>query len=385
MHEFADSQFGHVFSIGATREAARKALIISLGHLHVEGDIRTTVDVLPKLLRLNKFVDNQVDTSWLDGLIANKEIARLQAVPLQGLSNQHGIMDNPAYSDDGVMSVTDSADGVPLSSSNLVGPSRGAGLSAAGAGSGAAAVVAAATARSSSLNSLSQILGCEDFILYCAIGKALELSDESRESFRDTLAKGQMVNSFLPTYSFPEVTVVWDQVKYAFHITRIAENRFSVRCKDDNSECQVQIKSHQGAVFVRVVVGGTSRGHNTTSPATKIVCSSEAQGMRLRIGAMSGYEVFIPNATDPSELRSDVQGRLIRFLVNEGDNIEEGQVCCELEAMKMIVPVKARFAGVVEKLVGGTNAVVGAGDLLLKMALKGAVIQILILLYAIRL
>ena len=38
------------------------------------------------------------------------------------------------------------------------------------------------------------------------------------------------------------------------------------------------------------------------------------------------YEIFLPNITDPSELRSDVQGKLVRFLVSEGDIVEDGQV-----------------------------------------------------------
>ncbi|CAD7961548.1 unnamed protein product [Amoebophrya sp. A120] len=385
VHEFADSQFGHIFSIGQTREQARKALIISLGHLHVEGDIRNTVDVLPKLLRLNRFVDNQVDTAWLDGLIQNKEIARLvQTIPgmltaTSSLNEDFYGKDSCAYSDDGRVSSVAWGDSVDTQSVNNLqqpgaSPRASGGTNLQQASNSRLVQYAKTKSRQNQLvnaagqnqfDSLSQILNCEDFILYCAVAKALQMSKEAQEQFQDTLQKGQLVHSFLQTYSFPEVIVVWDQVKYTFHITRIAEHRYCCRCKDDNSECIIQTKPHQNAVFIRAICG------KIVTPSTKIVSTSELTGMRLRIGAMSGYEVFIPNATDPSELRSDVQGRLIRFLVAEGDEIAEGQVCCELEAMKMIVPVKARFAGKVEKLIGTSNAVVGAGDLLLKMELAG--------------
>ena len=46
IHEFADSQFGHLFAKGANREQARKALVLALKEIEVRGDIRTTVDYL---------------------------------------------------------------------------------------------------------------------------------------------------------------------------------------------------------------------------------------------------------------------------------------------------------------------------------------------------
>ena len=45
VHEFADSQFGHIFSSGSTRESARKHLILALRDLTIYGAIRTTTQV----------------------------------------------------------------------------------------------------------------------------------------------------------------------------------------------------------------------------------------------------------------------------------------------------------------------------------------------------
>jgi len=50
IHEFADSQFGHVFAKGPTREIARKQLVQALKKVEVKGEIRTTVDYLVQLL-----------------------------------------------------------------------------------------------------------------------------------------------------------------------------------------------------------------------------------------------------------------------------------------------------------------------------------------------
>ena len=72
IHEFADSQFGHVFAKGASREEARKALILSLKEMEVRGEIRTTFEYLEHLLETDHFKANKVTTSWLDGLLKEK-------------------------------------------------------------------------------------------------------------------------------------------------------------------------------------------------------------------------------------------------------------------------------------------------------------------------
>lgn len=75
VHEFADSQFGHLFAWGETREASRRCLVLALKELSIRGDIRTTVEYLIKLLELEAFRENKIDTSWLDSLIAEKVVA----------------------------------------------------------------------------------------------------------------------------------------------------------------------------------------------------------------------------------------------------------------------------------------------------------------------
>ena len=75
IHEFADSQFGHIFASGPTREEARKALILVLKEIDVRGDIRTPVDYLIKLLETKEFAENTIDTSWLDGIIREKAVS----------------------------------------------------------------------------------------------------------------------------------------------------------------------------------------------------------------------------------------------------------------------------------------------------------------------
>lgn len=80
IHEFADSQFGHLFAKGANREQARKALVLALKEIEVRGEIRTTVEYLVQLLETKEFIENTIDTSWLDGIIKAKSV-QIQVAP----------------------------------------------------------------------------------------------------------------------------------------------------------------------------------------------------------------------------------------------------------------------------------------------------------------
>nr|XP_033810269.1 acetyl-CoA carboxylase 2 isoform X2 [Geotrypetes seraphini] len=72
LHEFADSQFGHCFSWGENREEAISNMVVALKELSIRGDFRTTVEYLIKLLETESFQNNDIDTGWLDLLIAEK-------------------------------------------------------------------------------------------------------------------------------------------------------------------------------------------------------------------------------------------------------------------------------------------------------------------------
>ena len=75
LHEYADSQFGHCFSWGETREQARENLVVALKELRIRGDFRTIVEHLIMILEKKEFRNNSFNTGWLDGLIQANEMA----------------------------------------------------------------------------------------------------------------------------------------------------------------------------------------------------------------------------------------------------------------------------------------------------------------------
>lgn len=81
IHQFADSQFGHIFSSGETREDARRGMVMALRNLVIRGEIRTSSPYVLELLETAEFRDCNVSTSWLDDLIAkrNAEVPKQQS------------------------------------------------------------------------------------------------------------------------------------------------------------------------------------------------------------------------------------------------------------------------------------------------------------------
>jgi acetyl-CoA carboxylase / biotin carboxylase 1 len=69
IHEFADSQFGHLFASGSDRKQARRNMVLALKELSIRGDISTTVDYISRLIELDEFIENKIDTAWLDSII----------------------------------------------------------------------------------------------------------------------------------------------------------------------------------------------------------------------------------------------------------------------------------------------------------------------------
>jgi len=76
-----------------------------------------------------------------------------------------------------------------------------------------------------------------------------------------------------------------------------------------------------------------------------------------------------PTIFDPSELRTDVTGKVVRYLQENGADVEVGQPFVEVEAMKMIMPIKATESGkITHNFSPGT--VISAGDLLASLQLR---------------
>ena len=89
-------------------------------------------------------------------------------------------------------------------------------------------------------------------------------------------------------------------------------------------------------------------------------------GMRITIGGMK--IVFSP-AYDPTSLRTDVAGKLVKKLVEDGSTVKKGELYCEIEVMKMFMPLNVTESGVLSWC-NNEGAALGPGDLLTTLVLE---------------
>ena len=273
IHEFADSQFGHLFAKGANREQARKNLILALKELEVRGEIRTTVEYLVQLLETKEFIENTIDTSWLDGIIREKSVK----------------VEMPEH-------LT---------------------------------------------------------VLSAAIFKAHQHVKESSEELKESFAKGQVSTSAITGMNSFDIEVAYKDIKYPFHVDRLSSDVYRFKCAGNQIDVQVTVNA-EGALLASF--GDESH---------RIFGMEEPLGLRL---VLDGNTILMPTIFDPSELRTDVTGKVVRYLQDNGSRVEAGQPYVEVEAMKMIIPIKASESGIINHNLS-PGSVISAGDLLASLEL----------------
>ncbi|CCD73648.1 acetyl-CoA carboxylase [Caenorhabditis elegans] len=72
VHQFADSQFGHIFTRGTSRTEAMNTMCSTLKHMTIRSSFPTQVNYLVDLMHDADFINNAFNTQWLDKRIAMK-------------------------------------------------------------------------------------------------------------------------------------------------------------------------------------------------------------------------------------------------------------------------------------------------------------------------
>ncbi|KAL3817779.1 hypothetical protein ACHAXA_002423 [Cyclostephanos tholiformis] len=274
IHEFADSQFGHLFAKGPTRESARKALVLALKEMEVRGDIRNSVEYLVKLLETEDFKQNTIDTSWLDGLIKEKTVS----------------VEMPPHL----------------------------------------------------------------LVVGAAVFKASEHVKKTTEQVKESFRKGQLSTSDIPGINSFNIEVAYLDTKYPFHVERVSPDVYRFTLAGNVIDVEVTTTA-EGALLA--TFGGEKH---------RIFGMDEPLGLRL---SLDGNTILMPTIFDPSELRTDVTGKVVRYLQDSGASVESGQPYVEVEAMKMIIPIKASESGKITHNLS-PGSVISAGDLLATLELK---------------
>ena len=276
IHEYADSQFGHLFASGPTREDARKSLVLALKEIEVRGDIRTTVEYLIQLLETEEFKQNTIDTSWLDGLIREKSVS----VPVE----PHAVS------------------------------------------------------------------------LGAAVFRAHSMVQQQINDLKDALGKGQTSLMSIPGFlNFP-IEVTYEDIKYSFDVSTQGPNAYRLTVKPSGQVMEVNIREQPDESLLCSINGETY----------KLFGQEEALGLRMRI---NGVTVMIPTIYNPSELRSDVTGKVVRYLQQDGDTVNQDEPYVEVEAMKMIMALKSGESGKINHALS-PGSIISAGDMIATLSLK---------------
>ncbi|EGT40685.1 CBN-POD-2 protein [Caenorhabditis brenneri] len=81
VHEFADSQFGHLFARGTSRHQAIGNILGALKEMEIKASFKSQVSYLVDLIHEPDFTNNYFNTQWLDERIA-KKIKQKCTIPL---------------------------------------------------------------------------------------------------------------------------------------------------------------------------------------------------------------------------------------------------------------------------------------------------------------
>uniref|UniRef100_A0A1I7T9U3 Acetyl-CoA carboxylase n=2 Tax=Caenorhabditis tropicalis TaxID=1561998 RepID=A0A1I7T9U3_9PELO len=84
VHEFADSQFGHLFARGTSRHQAIGNILGALKEMEIKASFKSQVSYLIDLIHEPDFTNNYFNTQWLDERIA-KKIKQKCTIPLSDI------------------------------------------------------------------------------------------------------------------------------------------------------------------------------------------------------------------------------------------------------------------------------------------------------------
>ncbi|GBG29850.1 Acetyl-CoA carboxylase [Hondaea fermentalgiana] len=273
VHEFADSQIGHVFAWGETREEARRSLAMALHDLSIRGEIRTTIEYLKDLIESEDYVNNKFNTAWLDARIkSNIAVSKMDPLTI-------------------------------------------------------ALVGGVCTAH------------------------------------REIAARGADYMSMLERGQLPPVPLldqahafelIYEGVKYKLNGCHTGENTYRLYCNGSHVDAELRCLADGGFL---VLIGGRSH----------VAYVKEDVGAQRY--TIDGQTCLFEDEYDPTQMRAQMGGKLLRYLVEDGASLEKGDGFAEIEVMKMNMTLSALEAGTIT-LHKPEGAVMEPGDMICTMELK---------------
>jgi 3-methylcrotonyl-CoA carboxylase alpha subunit len=124
---------------------------------------------------------------------------------------------------------------------------------------------------------------------------------------------------------------------------------------------------HYGDGRIRALVEGEPVEAGIVANADEILVSLRGEIHTLRKPAPPAVDEAGVGAEAAASLTAPMPGTVVKVVVEEGQEVEEGQLLLVLEAMKMEQPVSAPHAGVVQSLPFEEGSLVPGGAVLVEV------------------
>jgi biotin carboxyl carrier protein len=135
-----------------------------------------------------------------------------------------------------------------------------------------------------------------------------------------------------------------------------------VECVVDGQVIPVDVKALEPGVMSLIVEG---RQYRCVLDGDGVVIDGHRYGFELEDPrSLQGRRGVGGGAQGPRPVKAPMPGRVVRLLVEVGDEVAEGQGVVVIEAMKMQNELKASKAGRVAKVGVAVGDTVGSGDVL---------------------
>lgn len=328
IHEYADSQFGHIFAKGCDREQARKNLVFTLKNLSIRGEFRTTVEYLCFLLEKEEYRINNISTEWLDALIKKQFLN-------ENLENSLVIIcSSIAYAIEKQEEIHNDS------------------------------LISLSSLRLPSGISLSEIKSLNHKNTYRIPETSFKNIDES-----------SMLQNIVTKVHF-----IYEQVQYNATVCRNGKMLYSITMNRGTVNVPIVRLSDGGCLLTLQLSEERHLKNEKTKTETfflesinakinkktvLIYWSRENNGLRLTI---DGKTCICYNENDPSLIRSPSSGRIIKYLCKQNQHVQAGAVIAEMESMKMYMPIISNESGNIN-IIKPAPSTVEAGEIICSLKL----------------
>ncbi|CAN6604237.1 acetyl-CoA carboxylase [Trichomonascus vanleenenianus] len=185
-----------------------------------------------------------------------------------------------------------------------------------------------------------------------AVTKAHIESEKSITDYMASLERGQAPTKDMLKSLF-SIDFIYEGTRYKFTATRSSLDSYTLFINGSKVEVGVRALSDGG-----LLVALDAKSHN-------VYWKDEVGATRISVDSKT---CLLEAENDPTQLRTPSPGKLVKFLVEDGESIKAGQPYAEVEVMKMYMPLVAQEDGIIQPI-KQPGSTLQAGDILAMMTL----------------